>query len=109
MKQHGTYRDLTNLERDIKYQCSISPVFQVFNREKIKRFYQENTGRLSYISKTVSALMEEHIIKDEKGIFQQHVKPEGMDNGWKYKTEEDEKKFAEAMESVMTKSIEIYL
>jgi len=109
MRQTGTYQDLTDLERDINIQANQSPIFTVFNRDKIKRFFQENKQRLTIVKGKIDALMERHVHKDEKGVFKQKIKPEGQPNSWDFKSDEDQDAFQKAMEELMSKTIEIYL
>ncbi len=65
MKTNITYAYLTALEQDILRQSQISPAFNLFHREKIKRFYQDNQLRLKIMNDTMQGLVKKYVLHDE--------------------------------------------
>ena len=107
MKIQSTYKNLMAIDQDIVYQMNTFPSFSIFNREKIKRFKQDNAIRLRILSDTITELMESHVNKDEKKLFKQIVAPEGMPNKWDFKSEEDAAVFNKELQSFLGKEIQI--
>lgn len=66
MNQLITYGELSALEQDIRRQQQISPAFVIFNKEKIRRFYQQNNLRLKILQDTIKDLVSKHVLHDEK-------------------------------------------
>lgn len=109
MKIQSTYKELMNIDQDIVFQMNNSPAFSVFNREKIKRFKQENAVRLKILADTVNELMESHVNKDSKGTFKQIVTPEGQPNRWDFISDENAAMFNKDLESFLAKEISIVI
>jgi len=107
MKQQSTYKELMNIDQDIRIQMSASPAFVLFNREKIKRFQQDNAVRLKMLADTINELMESHVSKDSKGKFKQIVAPEGQLNRWDFISDENAAVFNKDLEAFLKKEIQI--
>lgn len=93
------------IDQDIVYQMNTFPSFSIFNREKIKRFKQDNAVRLKILTDTINELMESHVNKDEKKLFKQIAGTGGMPNKWDFKSPEDEAVFNKEIESFLSKEI----
>ncbi len=107
MKISATYKELMDLDQDIRQQMSMSPSFRVFNREKIKRFYNENKVSQKILGDTINALMELHVRKDEKGHFKQIKNIGGAPATWDCKSEDDASDFTRSLGLFLKKSIEM--
>ncbi len=46
MTQQCTYGQLSRILNDLEREVAIHPIFELFNREKIRRFYQQNAMRI---------------------------------------------------------------
>lgn len=95
------------IDQDIVYQVNNFPSFSIFNREKIKRFKQDNAIRLRILADTINELMESHVNKDDNKAFKQIVSPQGMPNRWDFKSPEDGDVFKKEIDSFLAKEIQI--
>lgn len=109
MKIQSTYKELLNIDQDIIQQMDISPAFALFNREKIKRFKQDNAVRLKILADTINELMESHVNKDSKGTFKQIVTPQHEPNRWDYKSDENAAVFKKDLDLFLSKEIQIII
>jgi len=107
MKIQSTYKELLKIDQDIIQQMDISPAFALFNRNKIKRFKQDNAVRLKILADTINELMESHVNKDPKGVFKQLVMPQGQPNRWDFKSIENAAVFRKDLDSFLSKEISI--
>lgn len=66
MGQPATNNQLLALEADIQQLSSSSPAFFFFNKEKIRRFYQQNAINLKIIQQKMAGFIEKYVVHDEK-------------------------------------------
>lgn len=99
MKINVTYGQLFNIRKDILEQMKVHPSFEFFNREKIKKFYNENGSRLEAIDAIMKDCMESHIEKDEHGRY----KFDDSLNAWIYKSNTDKELAESKMKALLSK------
>ena len=107
MKIIATYKELMDLDQDIRQQMSVSLAFGFFNREKIKRFYNENKVYQKILGDTINELMKLHVRKDEKGHFKQIKSIGGAPATWDCKSDDDADDFKREVDLFLQKSIEM--
>lgn len=106
-----TYADLNDIEQDIQLQQRRSPAFSLFNREKIKRFYQQNRVRLQVLSDTMKKLITEYVLHedDEKGNPKPVTHEVEGQLQYKFIDEEKEEEYEAKAKEFMNMSIEIHI
>lgn len=96
MRTDITNNALMALEVDIQNQVKASPAFYYFNKEKLKRFYQQNGHLLRIINDRMAEYIKKYVVhEDEKPVT------EKKDEGEVYvftSTEAEEKYRAETAE-----------
>lgn len=61
MRQQITNNQLLALEADIQHQMSTSPAFVFFNKEKVRRFYQQNNLNLKVINDKMNGFIKKYV------------------------------------------------
>lgn len=107
MQQEITNNQLLALQRDIERCTNESAAFYFFNKEKIKRFYQQNTFLLNIINKNMDAAVKKYVVygEDDK------PKTEEKDGQTVYvfASEDDEKQYIETTQEFLSRTVKVQL
>lgn len=107
MRHDVTNSQLLALETDIQKQMQSSAAFFFFNKEKVRRFYQQNAISLSILNKKMAAAVEKYVVhKDEK--------PETATDKdgvliYVFNSDEDEKKYRDETAEFLNRTVKIEL
>lgn len=106
MNIQANYDTLCQLRNDIQLQSQKSIAFALFNQQKIKNFFQQNSMRLQIADKKMNELIEKHV---EHGEDLKPIVLEENDGMVKHKflSEEDEKTFNDEYKVFMSRGITI--
>lgn len=110
MQQQCSYGQLGVIIKNIEHQASISPAFELFNREKIKRFFTQNAIRINIFKEKQHKLFSENIevVKDPKGDYYKTIEVDGKQQ-WEYISDDHKKTFEEETEKFMQLTFSINL
>jgi len=108
MTQDCTYGQLQAIINDINRQCTQSPAFELFNREKIKRFYQQNAIRIQSLHDRRNKIFEANVKKDEKGEHYLQVDVDGKKD-WDFISDEHKAVFEKETAEFLTLTFKINL
>ena len=108
MQSLSNYKELLQIDNDIQIQMK-SPAFELFNREKIKRFYNLNKLRLNILKTKLAAMMTEHIRTDDTtGEFMKINVGDGVEH-WLFKTDADKEEYEAKWIALMSHGVEIHI
>jgi hypothetical protein len=65
MRQEINYHALRAIVDDIEVQQRRSPAFSLLNREKIRRFYQQNGLRVQTLNKNLDQFVTDYVVHEE--------------------------------------------
>lgn len=102
-----TNNQLLALNADIQKQQNESPAFYFFNKEKIKRFYQQNTMLIKIVDKRKSELAIKYAIHNDLGEPVLEEK-EGIQH-YTFVNEEAENNYKEELSTILARSVTVEL
>lgn len=107
MTIEGNYNDLLQVDMDIQRWQQASASYYLFNQQKIKTFYSQNSMRLNIAKEKLQKLAEKHVQKDAEGKFMK-LEEEGVFKSWVFIDEEHEKQYKEGYASFMNTTFQIH-
>src|SRR5688572_7421410 len=107
-----TYHQLRAIAMDVDQQRKSSPAFAAFNKEKIRRFFDQNQFRLSAMNEGILKIAKKHCELDVDGNPMTHeVKKKGKPTSveYKFKDAAAEKAYNEEYDHFMSTSFRIHI